>query len=158
MDGYYSAKTIWILGSSFFCWGWNFLTDQYMDLVGRMDCGSQQNPTASCSFCFLVFFVNANGILWLRGMGWCILFHPICDWLVRCRCLHTGICCTELVYDTKRESTVDSPYGNHKLHDFHLFPLGWPYFYSWFGIVFSYDDSSILQKIFFEKNSFQFLK
>ena len=78
MDGYYSAKTNWILGSSFFCWGWNFLTDQYMDLVGRMDCGSQQNPTAGCSFCFLVFFVNANGILWLRGMGWCILFYPIC--------------------------------------------------------------------------------
>ena len=55
---------------------------------------------------------------------------PYVDWLVRCCGLHTGICCTELVYDTKRESTVDSPYGNHKLHDFHLFPLRWPYFYS----------------------------
>lgn len=32
-------------------------------------CRFAAKPHAGCSFCFLVFFVNANGILWLRGMG-----------------------------------------------------------------------------------------
>ena len=158
MDGYYSAKTIWILRSSFFCWGWNFLTDQYMDLVGRMDCGSQQNPTAGCSFCFLVFSSMLTG--YYGYAVWADAYYSIPYVIGR----SVAAVCTPVFaalswYTTqKRESTVDSPYGNHKLHDFHLFPLRWPYFYSWFSIVFSYDDSSILQKIFFEKTSFQFLK